>query len=63
MEIEAFQLQLVTTTYGEGAGESGMSEFWTVVLTMVWVIWRELRKVRVEAETVYGSDNPTEMVG
>ena len=40
-----------------------MSEFWTVVLTMVWVIWRELRKVRVEAETVYGSDNPTEMVG
>ena len=27
------------------------------------VIWREIRKVRVEVETEYGSDNPMEMVG
>ena len=26
------------------------------------MILREIRKVRVEAETVYGSENPTEMV-
>ena len=30
---------------------------------MVQVICRELRKVRVEAETAYGSGNSTEMVG
>ena len=47
----------------EGAGAAGKVECWTVVLTMVRVIWRELRKVRVEAETAYGSENPTEMVG
>ena len=29
---------------------------------MVRVIWRELRKVRVEAETAYGSDKPAEIV-
>ena len=33
-----------------------------VVLTMVRIIWKYLGKVRVEAETEYGSDNPTEMV-
>ena len=38
------------------------AEFWTVVLTVVRVIWRELRKVRVEAEMAYGSDNLTEML-
>ena len=34
-----------------------------VVITMVWVIWRDLRKVRAELETAYGPDNPMEMVG
>ena len=39
------------------------AEFWTVVLTVVRVIWRELRKVRVEAETAYVSEKLAEMVG
>ena len=39
-EIEVFQLHLVTTTYGEGLGEEGKAECWTVVITMVWSIWR-----------------------
>ena len=63
VEIEEFQLHLVKTTYREGAGKAGKAECCTVVLTMIRVIWRKLRKVRVEAETAYGSDNPMEMVG
>ena len=62
-EIEVFQLNLVTTTYGAGVGATRKAECWTVVIAVVWVICRELRKVGGEAETVYGSDNPTEMVG
>ena len=58
-KIEAFQLHLLTTTYGEGAGAAGKSDFWTVVLTMVRVICMELWMVRVEAETAYGTENPT----
>ena len=61
--VEAFQLHLVTKTYGEGSGAAGKEECWTLVLTMVRVIWRELRKVRLVAEMAYGSDNLTEMVG
>ena len=53
-EIEASQMQLVTTTYREGVEAAGRSEFWTVVLTMVRLIWRGLRKVRMETETAYG---------
>ena len=34
-----------------------------VVLTMVLVSWKDIRKVRVEADTEYGSDNPSVMVG
>ena len=49
--------------YGEGAGTDGKAECWTVVITMVRVIWKERRKVRVEAETAYGSENQTEKVG
>ena len=30
---------------------------------MLQVIWRELSKVRVEAKTAYGSDNPADMAG
>ena len=54
---------MVTRTYGEGAGAAGKAECWTLVLTMVRVIWRGLIKVRVEEETVYGSENPLDMVG
>ena len=54
-EIEAFQLHLVTTTYGEAAGTVGKSECCTVVLMMVRVVWRDIRKVRVEEETAYVS--------
>ena len=39
-EKEAFQMHMVTTTYGEGAFASGRAEFCNVVLTMVRVIWR-----------------------
>ena len=53
-EIEAFQMHLVNTTHGEGVVAAGTTEFWNVVLTMVRVIWRDLGKVRVEAETAYG---------
>ena len=40
----------------------GKSECFTVVLTVVRVIWCDLRKVLVEAETAYGSDTPEGMV-
>ena len=62
-QIETFQLHLVTVTYGEGEAAAWKAEFWTVVITMLQVICKELRKVRVEAETVYGSEKSTEMVG
>ena len=62
-EIEDFQLHLVTTAYGEGAVVTRKAECWTLVLTIVRVIWRKLKKVRLEAKTEYGSDNPSEMVG
>ena len=62
-EIEVFQIHLVTMAYGKGSGAMGKAECWTVVLTMVRVIQRELMKVRVEVDTVYGSENPTEILG
>ena len=34
-----------------------------MVLTMMKVIWRELRKVRVDSETVYDSEDNVVMVG
>ena len=48
-DIEAFQMYLVTKTYGEGEMAAGREECWTVVLTMVRVILREMRKGMVEA--------------
>ena len=64
LELMGEQMKhLVKTTYGEGLGTEWKAECWTVVFIMVRVIWRELCKIRVEAETVYGSYNPTEMVG
>ena len=54
-EEEASHLHLFTTTYGESVLSSGRAECWSVVLTMMRVLWRELRKVRVDSETMYGS--------
>ena len=51
-EVEAFHIHLVTTTYGEALSSAGRAECWTVVLTVMRVIWREFRKVRVESEMV-----------
>ena len=62
-DIEVFQLHLVTATYEEGAGAAEKLEFWTVVLTMIQVIRKDQRKVRVDADTAYGLDNPADMVG
>ena len=62
-EVEAFHLHLVTTTYGEAVLSAGGAEIWTLVLTMVRVIWRELRKLQVELETAYGSGDNLVMVG
>ena len=53
---------MVTTTYGEGTLVSGKAECWTLVLNMVQVIWRDMSKFRVEADTEYGSDKPLEML-
>ena len=39
-EVEAFRLHLVTTKYREVVYSAGRAECWTVVLTMVRVIWR-----------------------
>ena len=39
-EIEVFQIHLVTTIYGEGAGTAVKVDCWTVVLIMVRVKYR-----------------------
>ena len=62
-EIEDFHIHLLTMIYGEIAPSARKYEFWTVVLIMVKVIWREFRKVRAEAETTYGSEDQVVMVG
>ena len=54
---------MVTTTYGDGEMAEGREECWTVILTMVIVIWRELRKLRVEAEKYYWSGTTSVMAG
>ena len=43
--VKAFHLHLFTTTYGVVVYSSGRAECWTVVLTIMKVIWRESRKV------------------
>ena len=62
-EIEEFHLHLVKITYGNNTPSVGKEECWTVGLTMMRVIWQDLRKVRVESETLYGSDDQKVMVG
>ena len=48
-EIEEFNLHLITTTYRYSVSGSVKYEFWLVFLTMVRVIWRYMRKFRVQA--------------
>ena len=54
---------LVTTTYGDVSMAAVKAKCWMVLITMVRIIWRDIRKVRVEVETAYGYDNPSVMVG
>ena len=60
--IEYFQMNFITTIYGDGAMAAVKAECWTVVLTMVCVIWCDMRRVGVELEMAYGSDTPYVMV-
>ena len=61
--MEAFHLHLVTTTHGEAVYSTVRAELLTVILTMMRVIWRELRKVRVDSETSYVSEDKDVIVG
>ena len=62
-DVEAFNLHLVTTTYGENAIVEGKAECWTVVITMVHIIWQDLRNVQLETEPAYCSSTTVVMVG
>ena len=62
-EIEAFQIHLVTTKYGDNTMGAGKADCWMLVLTMLRVICGDHRKVWVEAETAYGSDTLAVTVG
>ena len=62
-EIEDFHIHLVTITYGETELSAGKSECWTVVLTMVRLIWREIRKVLMDLETEHGLEEKVVMAG
>ena len=62
-EIEKLQMHLVNATYREDATAEGRADLWTMVLPMVRVIWMDLGKVRLEAETDYGSKTPAVIVG
>ena len=52
-KVEAFHLHLVTTTFGNAVSSTGRAACWTVLITMIIVIWRELGKVRVDSEKSY----------
>ena len=62
-EIEAFKMNLVTMTNGDGKMAAGRTEGWTVILTMVRVIWRDTRKVKVDTKKAYGFENTSVVVG
>ena len=53
----------VTATYGDNAISEDIAECWTVVITMVILIWNELIKLKVEVETAHVSDTSTLMMG
>ena len=54
---------MVTTTYEEINLVTEKAECWTVVFMMASLVWVDLIKVRVEEETVYGSNKMGVMVG
>ena len=56
-------MKLVKTTYGDGAMEAGKAQYWTVFITMVRIIFRELRNVQFEVDMEYGSETQALMVG
>ena len=47
VDIETFHVNLVTTTYGDGAIAAVKAECWMEVPTTFHGIWYDLRKVRV----------------
>ena len=59
--VEAFHLKLVVTTYVKAASSKVRSEFWNMVFTMMILICRYLRNVRVESETSYGYEDKVVM--
>ena len=61
-EIEAFQIHLVTSIFGDGTMASGKAECWVVVLTMARVIWRDMSKFRFGKYTEYGFETLSVMV-
>ena len=44
-------LNLVMTKIGIARPSAGKAECWTMVLMIAILIWKEMRKVKVEAET------------
>lgn len=58
-----FYRKLVMTTYGDAATDPQRKECWSVVKLMVRVFFRELRKVRIRAQTAYQSSDSTVRVG
>ena len=62
LEIEAFHLHLVATTYGDAASGSSRTELWLAKITMVRVIWIDILKIHVLVETSYGLESPNSMV-
>jgi hypothetical protein len=65
--VEAFDKYLLTTTYGRDTSrvspKAAQEECWTVVKNMIAVFFRELRRVRVGAETAYTATDPHVRVG
>jgi hypothetical protein len=65
--VEAFNKYLLTTTYGRDSSrvipKAAQEECWTVVKNMIAVFFRELRRVRVGAETAYTATDPHVRVG
>lgn len=56
-ELEAFYNHLTVTTYGDSPTMSGRQECWTVIMTMLCILFCELRKVRVVVEMAYSSSD------
>ena len=55
-DIQDFNIHLIMRIYGESAPFSGKDECLIVFLTLVIFIWRDLRKLHIQAEMAYGSE-------